>query len=88
VDTVNVAAHAVVGGARDWPATVRAIAVLGAATAIAWHSPDVSKYALAVVSLVASPALARAILAPRLAAMLNTSPNSGAFPAVHRDPSE
>lgn len=69
MDTVA-AAHVVVGGARDWPATVRAGLALGAATVIAWHSPEVSKYALGVVCLVASPALARAVLAPKLASML------------------
>jgi len=68
-----VAAAHVVGGGRDWPATVRAIAALGAATAISWHAPEVSKYALGVVCLVASPALARAVLAPRLAAMLRSA---------------
>ncbi len=76
-----VAAHAVVSGTRDWPATIRAVAAYGAVCVIAWHSPDVANYAIGVVAVISSPALARAVLAPRLAAMLNATP-SGSHPAV------
>ena len=77
-----VAAHAVVSGTRDWPATVRAVAAYAATCVIAWHSPDVAKYALCVVAVVSSPAFARAVLAPRLASMLNAATPSGSHPAV------
>ncbi len=59
---------------RDWPATFRAVGALGAAVAISWRGTENVKYlALAIVGLVASPALARAIIAPRLAAVLRSS---------------
>jgi hypothetical protein len=55
---------------EGWQGVIRGIGCVAASVAIAWHDPDVARYALGVIALVASPALARAIIAPRLASLL------------------
>ena len=45
---------------ESWAGVSRGAICSGCAVAIAWHTPGVSSYALGVILLVASPALARA----------------------------
>lgn len=63
--------HAITGRqVESWPGVARSAVCTAGAVAVAWHAPNVSQYALGVLLLVASPALARAVIAPLLAFLL------------------
>lgn len=66
-------AHAIAQrAAESWSGVARAAICGAGAVGIAWHMNDgkVAIYALGVLLLVASPSLARAIIAPLLAFLL------------------
>jgi hypothetical protein len=58
------------GPPESWPGFGRGLVCSAGAVAIAWHTPEVSKYALGVLCLVAFPALAKTLVAPLLARVL------------------
>ncbi len=55
---------------EGWQGLIRGVACAVVAGVIAWHDHEVAKYALGVIALVASPGLAKAIIAPRIASLL------------------
>jgi hypothetical protein len=51
---------------EDVVGLIRGISCAAIAGLLAWHDHDIAKYALGVIALVASPALAKAIVLPRI----------------------
>lgn len=68
----QVSADHVVGAPTrdDWPTVARAVVCTSGAVALGWHEPTVAKWALGVIALIASPSLARTVVAPWIASIL------------------
>lgn len=50
---------------EDLWGAIRGVACVASSAAIAWHDHDVAKYCIGVIALVASPALAKAVILSR-----------------------
>jgi hypothetical protein len=62
---------------EGWWGVARGASGIAGAVAIAWHCPSVAMYALGVIALAVAPGLAKAIIAPRVAALLRDAQQKG-----------
>ena len=79
-EIISVSGH---GPVETIPGVIRGIACCAAFVAIAWFDHTVSKYAIGGIAIVASPSLARAVIAPFLARILRAYvPNQTSDPIL------
>jgi len=69
-ETITINGH---GPAETVYGAIRGFACCASFVAVAWLDHSVSKYAIYGIALVASPSLARAVIAPMLAKVLKAS---------------
>lgn len=72
-ETITVSGH---GPAETIYGAIRGFSCCASFVAVAWFDHSVSKYAIYGIALVASPSLARAVIAPILAKMLRVAKES------------